>query len=111
MTDRMLFDGLVTIVHGGKRLTASVKATANYYNEPGCLYLPNGDPGYPPEESFELENYEIVETENEDGEPFGLTPELEEEFAEAMMSDINLDNWTSERVDALEAEAEERWDI
>jgi len=34
-------------------------ASGTHYYDPGCMYLRNGDPGYPPEEEFEVEDVVI----------------------------------------------------
>lgn len=38
----------------------NVDATADYTYDPGRMYMANGDPGYPPEESFELDTVDAV---------------------------------------------------
>lgn len=35
------------------------KAYGTYWHDPGCMYLRNGDPGYPPEEDIEIDDVEI----------------------------------------------------
>ena len=32
-----------------------VEATATAHHDPGCMYMKNGDPGYPPEDSFDID--------------------------------------------------------
>lgn len=32
-----------------------VEATATAYHDPGFMYVKNGDPGYPPEDDFEID--------------------------------------------------------
>ena len=48
----------------------AVEATATGYYDPGRMYMPNGDPGYPPEEGFDIDDvkstwYEVDEDGNE----------------------------------------------
>lgn len=33
-----------------------VEAHATYEYDPGCMYMRNGDPGYPPESSFDIDS-------------------------------------------------------
>lgn len=33
-----------------------VEAYATYEYDPGCMYMRNGDPGYPPESSFDIDS-------------------------------------------------------
>lgn len=39
----------------------SFKAKAEHYFSKGCMYLSNGDPGYPDEEYFEITDLKVYE--------------------------------------------------
>lgn len=54
-----------------------VDAKASYYHDDGCMYLRNGDPGYPPEDDFDIEevNVNSVKYEDEDGNMVEVTDE------------------------------------
>ena len=43
-----------------KDYRVEVNAIAVEYHEPGCMYLSNGDPGYPPDDDFELKSVESI---------------------------------------------------
>ena len=43
-----------------KDYRVEVNATAVEYHEPGRMYLSNGDPGYPPEDEFELKSVDAT---------------------------------------------------
>lgn len=36
-----------------------LKVTATFSYDPGRMYMPNGDPGYPPESEFDIEETDI----------------------------------------------------
>ena len=42
-----------TIEKDGLTIEYTAKISGSYYYDPGCMYLKNGDPGYPPEEDYE----------------------------------------------------------
>lgn len=52
-----------------------VYAVADEYHDPGCMYLRNGDPGDPPEDSFELNSVDAVWY-DEDGNDVTPTKEM-----------------------------------
>lgn len=53
--------------------------TFSYYYDPGRYYMPNGDPGYPPEESFDIEDVYVTNDTKLDV-PEWVTDELIEEI-------------------------------
>ena len=63
-------------------------AQGTYYYDPGCMYLRNGDPGYPPEEETDVTYLEIESVTDDDG------------------NDI-VGKLTAEDIEKLEAEAQE----
>lgn len=63
------FDGLIEVEHSEYGLcTCSVEAVGSYYYDPGCMYLRNGDPGYPPEEELTVTDVNIKEVTDENGD-------------------------------------------
>lgn len=61
----------------GNELPLTVTFTYQY--DPGRYYMPNGDPGYPPEESFDIEDV-YVTNDKEQPIPEWVTDELIEEI-------------------------------
>ena len=77
-----------TIDSAGGECIVVFYAQGTYYYEPGCMYLRNGDPGYPPEEETDVTYLEIESVTDEDG------------------NDI-IGKLTAEDIEKLEAEAQE----
>ena len=82
------FDGLIEVEHSQFGLcTCSVEAVGSYYYDPGCMYLRNGDPGYPPEEELTVTDVNIKEVTDENGDilkPEQYDKELSEAIDEAL---------------------------
>ena len=72
----------------GRELTVDVQATGTYTHIPGRRYMANGDPGYPDEDDFEIDNVEATWY-DEDGKRIPET----EDMAEA------LDSYLREKAD------------
>lgn len=53
------WSGEKTYTINGDEYEVEFTAYGTYYYDPGCMYLRNGDPGYPPEEDVEVEEVEI----------------------------------------------------
>lgn len=53
------FNGEVEFTYDGKLLCADVTAHGTYTFVKGRRYMPNGDPGYPDEEDFEIDDLEV----------------------------------------------------
>lgn len=68
------------IYHNGGDILLSFEIKANYAFEPGRMYLPNGDPGYPDYEEFDISSIKIEEIKywTEDGEWEDLNPDQDE---------------------------------
>ena len=57
------------------------EAYGTWYHDPGCMYLKNGDPGYPPEDDMEVEEIHcFVSYDDED--------RAEEQVPEAIVTEI-----------------------
>ena len=81
---------------GDKYYKVEVEATADYYYAPGCMYMRNGDPGYPPEEDLEIEDiYSVWYEVDEDGNETKVeaTPEIKETLEE-YLNDLDLNCWS-----------------
>lgn len=76
----------------GKNYIVDVKASADYYYDPGCMYRRNGDPGDPPESEFSIEEVEAV-WKDEDGNIVPSTEEMNEALRDKLQ---DLDGWESE---------------
>ena len=55
--------------------TVDVTAHADYYYDAGCMYMRNGDPGYPPESELTIEDVDAVWRDAE-GEKVEATEEM-----------------------------------
>lgn len=55
--------------------SVDVEATATYSHDDGCMYMRNGDPGYPPEDDFDIDEVNInsVTLIDEEGNVSGIT--------------------------------------
>lgn len=51
--------------------------TYSYYYDPGRMYMPNGDPGYPSEESFDIHSVSLAKS--NDNVPEWITDEMIEQ--------------------------------
>ena len=78
---------------------STIVAVYNYYHEDGCMYLRNGDPGYPPEDDISLETYELtidqILDEYGDVHPEVILTDEEYEEIENMMLD-RVDEYAEE---------------
>ena len=81
------WDGSVRVMYDGVYYDVDVHAMGNEYHDPGCMYLPNGDPGYPPEDDIEVDVIEIEAVFDGD-EEVTLTDELEEALEELCIEAI-----------------------
>lgn len=80
---------------GDKFYKVYVEATADYYYSPGRMYMQNGDPGYPPDEDFEIEDVEATWYEvDEDGNETEVSPTSEMQSAlDDYLNDLDIDCW------------------
>lgn len=76
MKDNARWDGCVHVEYKGVEYDVDIHATGYEYHDPGCMYLRNGDPGYPPEDDCDINLLEI-EAVFIDNEEITLTEELE----------------------------------
>lgn len=53
------YDGNVTFVYEEEEYEATVHATGTYTFIKGRRYMANGDPGYPDEEDFEIDDVDV----------------------------------------------------
>ena len=86
------FDGNVNVSYKGNDYIVKVKAKANYYYDSGRMYMPNGDPGYPPEEDFEVTDFEIysvMDSYENTIEGFDVT----EDFKDCVLDELYEVNW------------------
>lgn len=84
-----------TIEVGGFLYRLGVHAGADYSYTPGSMYSRNGDPGDPPEESFELTGLECLGIEREDGSPASGEELCQvEEAVRAELYAMDISRWT-----------------
>lgn len=84
----------------GKDYRIKLAAVAEEVHIPGRTHLSNGDPGYPPEDEFELQSVDAVwYLVDEEGEETEIQPT--KEMTEA------LDEWLDDHSDVFEA----RWGL
>ena len=93
------YDGNVTFEYDDKQYEATVHATATYTFTKGRMYMPNGDPGYPDEEDFEVDDID-VEAVFRDGVEVPYVDDMEECIAEAL-EDVD---WEYDEYDPPEPE-------
>lgn len=72
-----------------KNYTVDVTACADYYYDAGCMYMRNGDPGYPPESEFTIEKVEAVWY-DENGNQVEATEEMTEALEDYLQ---DTDGW------------------
>jgi len=53
------YNGDVTFTFNGEQHEATVQALATYTFVKGRMYMRNGDPGYPDEEDFEIDDIDV----------------------------------------------------
>ena len=95
MTELLYDDDDYTIEVGGFLYRLGVHAEAEYSYTPGSMYRRNGDPGDPPEESFELTSLECLGAERGDGSPAsGEELRQVEEAVRAEIYAMDISRWT-----------------
>ena len=77
------YDGSVHVKVGNEEYDVDLTATAYYYYSPGTMYRRNGDPGDPPEEEFSVENVDINEVYDEEGN--AITDEAYKSIADKIL--------------------------
>lgn len=102
MSTRAIYrDDDVQLEINNKWYRVDVEAEASYYYSPGRMYMRNGDPGYPPDESFDIDDiyatwYEMIGDSEDEIE---VTPTREmEDVLEDYLKD--LDRWTFDSDDS-----------
>jgi len=80
---------------GEETYTVYVEAKANYSYDPGCMYLRNGDPGYPPEEDFSIDYLKVSDVVDEAGNKVTDEQKIKEitDAVESVLYNMDLDNW------------------
>lgn len=82
------YDGMVSFTYKNEEYDAYVSATATYSFRPGRRYMANGDPGYPDEEDFEIDDVDVEEVyKGEEEVPF------EEDMYDAIYDALNSVDW------------------
>ena len=79
-----------------KDYRVEVNAIAVEYHEPGRMYLSNGDPGYPPDDDFELKSVDSIWylITDEDGSEIRVEPSKRMTWA--------LEDWLVDNQDKFE---------
>lgn len=89
------YNGNITFTYNGEEYEATVCATGTYTFIKGRRYMPNGDPGYPDEEDFEIDDVDI-EAVFKDGEEVPYTEDMYDDI-EAVLCDS--DEWEEDDYD------------
>ena len=99
-TSNVMWNGCRTYTINGREFECEFKAYGTYYYDAGCMYLRNGDPGYPPEEECEVAEIEllsIVEYEPDtDTDGVDVTTTLDAETCEQIEELITEDCYDGE---------------
>jgi hypothetical protein len=90
-TKQTYTNSALTLIVNGVEYTIDVTAYADYYYDAGCMYMRNGDPGYPPESEFEIEEVNAVWYDAE-GEEVEATEEMTTALEDYLQ---NADGWES----------------
>lgn len=87
-TSNVKWKGEQTYILDGREFEVEFIAYGTYYYDAGCMYLKNGDPGYPPEEECEVSEVEfesIIEYEpNTEKDGINVTESLDAETCEKL---------------------------
>ena len=86
MERTLTFDKVITFELEDKTYSGEVSATGVEYHEPGCMNLRNGDPGYPPEDEFNITS-------------FGVLTLFDEETNEDLLETYNSDSEFKKSID------------
>lgn len=80
---------------GGQSYRVKVKAVGLYDYRPAVMYLRNGDPGYPEEENWEIDDVDAIWRKiNEDGDETEVEPTADmEEALYEYLYDLDYDQW------------------
>jgi hypothetical protein len=82
-------DALALTVNGVD-YTVDVTAHADYYYDAGRMYMRNGDPGYPPESEFEIEDVDAVWYDADGKKVDAITEEMTDALNDALE---DVDGW------------------
>lgn len=85
-----------TFIYGYLSYSAKVHTEANYSYTPGRRYMPNGDPGYPDEEDFEITKLDVADIKCEDDEDLVITDKLREALINKIsdvLTDMDISYW------------------
>lgn len=77
------YDGNITFKHKDEEYEATVHASGTYTFVKGRRYMANGDPGYPDEEDFEIDDVD-VEAVFKDGEEVPYTEDMDSAIDSAL---------------------------
>jgi len=107
------YKGDITFTYEGREYVADVTAKATYYYRPGRKYMANGDPGYPDEESFDIDDIEVHSIRDKETEE--VVEETEELSAAIGNALDGADGWEDDEppepdYDYYEERAMARWE-
>lgn len=106
------YNGNVIFEWNDKQYEATVNASATYSFRPGRMYMPNGDPGYPDEEDFEIEEFNVEAVFDENGDEVPYSEDMYDAIEDAL---YDTDGWEEDEppepdLDYYEERAIERWE-
>ena len=87
-----------TVSVNGKDYICYVRAEAEYWYDPGCMYLRNGDPGYPSEDDLEITELEVSDFELDDDPEYVVSDEEKTKIKSAVEDELygmDYDRWSS----------------
>ena len=62
------YDKILTVTIDDTDYSGEICAKGKGYYQHGRMYMPNGDPGYPDEEEFEIESFDVLTLVNDETE-------------------------------------------
>lgn len=78
------YDGSVVFNYNNEEYEADVLARGTYSFRKGRMYMRNGDPGYPDEESFEIDDIEVEAVFDAEGNEVSYTEDMYDCIEEAL---------------------------
>ena len=86
------YSGMVTFTLNEEEYEAQVSAKATYCYRPGKRWLKNGDPGYPDESSFEIDDFDVETVFDADGNEVPYDEDTMRDLIESALDDVDWED-------------------